>query len=168
MKNEKIAGLYRGSRVFRYAVYFLAVTLVFALFGFFVLPPVVKSIAIEQASKFLHRPVVVKQVRINPFAMTLDVEGLSINEREGDELFAGFDSLHVNFESVSLVKRGLVIGEVRLVNPKFHVVRLSDNRYNFSDLLEQAASEPKAPKTQGATPLFSVNNIQLQGGGHHL
>ena len=165
MKNEKIAGLYRGSRVFRYAVYFLAVTLVFALFGFFVLPPVVKSIAIEQASKFLHRPVVVKQVRINPFAMTLDVEGLSINEREGDELFAGFDSLHVNFESVSLVKRGLVIGEVRLVNPKFHVVRLSDNRYNFSDLLEQSASEPKAPKTQGATPLFSVNNIQLQGGG---
>ena len=31
--------------------------------------------------------------------------------------------------------------------------------------IEQAASEPKAPKTQGATPLFSVNNIQLQGGG---
>lgn len=165
MNNEKIAGLYRANRTFRYATYFLAMTLVFAFFGFFILPPVVKSIAIEQASKVLHRPVAVKQVRINPFAMTLDVEGLSIKEREGDELFAGFDSLHVNLESASLVKMGLVIGEVRLVNPKFHVARLSGNRYNFSDLLELAASEPKASKNEGSALLFSVNNIQLQGGG---
>ena len=162
MNREKLQGLYRTRRAFRYALYVLAAVTVFAVAGFFILPPVVKSLVIEQASKALHRPVAVRQIRINPFAMTLDIEGLSIKEREGTETFVGFDSLHVNLESTSLFKGGVVVGEIRLVNPTLRVVRLADNRYNFSDLLEESA---KAPKSNAPTPLFSLNNIQLSGGG---
>ena len=163
MNKEKLQALYRTRRIFRYALYFLLAISVFAVVGFFLLPPVVKSLAIEQVSKALHRPVAVRAIRINPFALTLDVEGFSIKEREGEEVFAGFDALHINLQSASLFKRGVVVGEIRLTNPLFRIVRKADNQYNFSDLVDEFASAPKSETTSPA-PAFSVNNIQLTGG----
>lgn len=161
MDKIKVSKFFRYRKGARYGVYFLVALMAFAILGFFVLPPVLKSVLIDQASKALHRSVVVQQVRINPFSLTLDVDGLSIKERESEEVFFGFDNLHLNLDSASLFKGGLVVGEVRLVNPRVSVVRFSDQRYNFSDLLETPEQKQSSP---ARAPLFSVSNIQLSGG----
>lgn len=144
--------------------YVLRAVIAFALIGvigFLVLPPVVKYFVLAKASEALHRTVDVKKISINPYALTLEVEGLSIQEREGTETFASFDSLYVNLESASIFRGGPVVGELRLAGPKLRVVRLSDTRYNFSDLMDEFMAQPK---TDGATPAFSINNIQMTGG----
>ena len=105
MEKQTLIGAYRTRKAVRYAFYFVVLIAVFALLGFLVLPPVAKSIAVSQASKTLHRPVSIEKIRINPFAMTLDVDGLSIREREGEEVFLGFDHFHANVDSSSLLKR---------------------------------------------------------------
>ncbi|SDH48932.1 DUF748 domain-containing protein [Propionivibrio dicarboxylicus] len=140
----------------------LAIVL-FAILGFFVLPPIVKSVLIDQASKALHRTVAVKRVDINPFAMTLDVDGLSIKERDSETTFLAFDKLHINLDAASLFKGGVVIGELRLDGPRVHVARLSAGQYNFSDLLEAPQVSP-APKSEAKPPMFSVSNIRITGG----
>lgn len=144
--------------------YVLRAVIAFALIGvigFLVLPPVVKYFVLAKASEALHRTVDVKKISINPYALTLEVEGLSIQEREGTETFASFDSLYVNLESASIFRGGPVVGELRLAGPKLRVVRLSDTRYNFSDLMDEFMAQPK---TDGPTPAFSINNIQMTGG----
>lgn len=162
---QTLAKVYRGCRLARYSAYFVILVAVFALLGFFVLPPVAKSVAVNQASKALHRPVSIKDVRINPFAMTLDIDGLAISERESEDVFASFDHLHLDLDLASLMKGGIVFSQIQLVNPQARIVRLKDGRFNFSDLAEEFASKPKTKDIPDAKIDFSLNNIQVSGGG---
>ena len=164
MEKQTLIGAYRTRKAVRYAFYFVVLIAVFALLGFLVLPPVVKSVAVSQASKALHRPVSIEKIRINPFAMTLDVDGLSIREREGEEVFLGFDHFHANVDSSSLFKRGVVLSEMRLENPQARIVRLDDGRFNFSDLADEFANKPKTEDADASGVDFSLNNIQVTGG----
>ena len=145
----------------KYALRTVFTIALIGVLGFFVLPPLVKSVLLDQLSQALHRPVAVDRVRINPYALSATLEGVLIGEREGSGTFASFDSLYMNLESSSLFRMGPVIGEVRLVNPKLKVVRLEQTRYNFSDLLDEFMAKPS---TNDPVPAFSVNNIQLSGG----
>lgn len=155
---------YRTWRWVRYMAYFIIFVAVFALLGFFVLPPIAKSVAVSQASKILRRPVLVENFRINPFAMTLDIDGLSVKERESEEIFVSFDHFHIDVDSTSLIKGGFVLSELRLINPQARFVRLENGHFNFSDLIDEFASKRKPEDKQESGADFSLNNIQISGG----
>lgn len=115
----------------------LSLLLVFTLFGFFVLPPLLKSVAMDKLSVLLHRPVSIARIHINPYELSLQLEGLRIGEREGEATFIGFERLFVDVEATALLQKALVLSEFRLEQPTFRVVRGADQRYNFSDLVEE-------------------------------
>jgi hypothetical protein len=78
------AGVLAKSRRARTISWALAGLLViFALVGFFAVPPILKSKLEETLSQVLHRPVTVEAVRVNPFAPSVAVRGLSVRERTG-------------------------------------------------------------------------------------
>ncbi len=160
-KNEKLRTVLQSPKTKKYGLRIALAFVLVGVLGFFVLPPVVKWVVLDQLGKALHRPVTVKSVSINPYALSANLEGVAIQEREGGETFVSFDSLYLNLESASIFRLGPVIGEVRLVNPKLRVTRLADDRYNFSDLLDEFLAKPK---NDDPVPPFSVNNIQLSGG----
>ena len=159
--KAKLEALAKSPKTKKYTLRILLTFVLVGVLGFFVLPPLVKSVLLDQLSQTLHRPVAVDRVRINPYALSLTLEGVSIGEREGGEQFAGFDSLYVNLESSSIFRLGLVIGEVRLVNPRVKLIRVAESRYNFSDLVDEFMAKPA---TNDPVAAFSVNNIQLTGG----
>ena len=130
-------------------------------FGFLVLPPLVKSLLVKEIGQTLHRPVAIAGVAINPYALSVTLEGVSIGERGGGATFASFDRLYLNLEASSLFRGGPVLREVRLVNPKLRVVRQADKRYNFSDLIDAFSAKPAG----NASPVsYSLSNIQVSGG----
>jgi hypothetical protein len=147
----------------KYGLRFLVAFCAIGLLGFFVLPPIVKSILLEKLGEALHRPVSVQSVSINPYKLTLQIDGVAIQEKGGGDTVAGFESLFVNLESSSLLRGGPVISEIRLTGPRFKIVRLADKRYNFSDLIDEMLARP-ASDPQTPTPSFSLNNIQVSGG----
>lgn len=159
--KAKLQTLARSPRAKKYAFRIVLAIALVGVLGFLVLPPLIKSVLVEQLGQALHRPVAVGSVRLNPYALSLSLDEVVIGERQGGEDFASFDSLYLNLESSSIFRGGPVIGEVRLVNPKLRLVRLSETRYNFSDLLDELMAKPH---TDDPTPTFSVNNIQLSGG----
>ncbi|MBL8414258.1 MAG: DUF748 domain-containing protein [Propionivibrio sp.] len=159
--SAKLQTVLHSQKTKKYAWRFVIAFFVIGVLGFFVLPPLVKSMLLEQLGKALHRPVTVNSVSINPYALSVTLEGVSIQEREGGDTFASFDSLYLNLESTSIFRFGPVFGEVRLENPKLRIVRLPDNRYNFSDLLDEFMARPR---NDDPTPPFSLNNIQITGG----
>jgi flagellar motor protein MotB len=148
------------------AVATLIFFLVFSITGFLVLPPVLKSLLTRKLSAQLHREVTIRQIKVNPFMLSVTVRGCTVKERNKPETFLSFDELYVNLQSISLLKRGLVIHEVRLVKPYVNIRRNRDLLYNFSDILKsgevQSASAKKT--TASAAMRFSVNNIQIVNG----
>jgi uncharacterized protein involved in outer membrane biogenesis len=156
-----ISAALRSPKTKKYVLRAIVAFVVIGILGFLVLPPLVKSLLIEKLGEALHRPVSVANVSINPFALSLQIDGVAILERGGGEAVASFDSLYVNLESSSLFRGGPVISEIRLSGPKFRVVRLPDRRYNFSDLIDEILARPVSSTP---TPPFSLNNIQLSGG----
>ena len=159
--KAKFQALVKSPKTRKYTLRIVLAFVIVGVLGFFVLPPLVKSVLLDQLTRALHRPVAVNSVRINPYALSATLEGVSIGEREGGETFASFDSLYVNLESMSIFRLGPVAGELRLVNPKLKVVRLSESRYNFSDLVDELMAKPS---NNDPVPAFSVNNIQVTGG----
>ena len=139
-----------------------AILVLFTLVGFFVVPPIVKSVLTTQLTAALHREVTIREVRFNPFALSATVRGLTVKEPKGPETFASFEELYLNLETSSLFRWAAVIREVRLTKPFIRLVRRPDESYNFSDLLPA----PQPPPTTPTKPVrFSVNNIRVIDGG---
>ncbi|HCN68974.1 MAG TPA: hypothetical protein DIT03_12075, partial [Candidatus Accumulibacter sp.] len=140
-------------RVKKYGLRFVLALLIIGLLGFLVMPPLVKWLLVEQLAAALHRPVSIEGLRINPYTLSLQVDGLAIQETGGAEKVAGFDQLFINLESSSLFRGGPVISELKLVGPALSLVRLPDGRFNFSDLIDEFMARPPS---SGPTPRFSV------------
>ena len=139
-----------------------AILVLFTLVGFFIIPPIVKSVLTTQLTAALHREVAIREVRFNPFALSATVRGLAVKEPKGPETFASFEELYVNLEASSLVRWAAVVREVRLTKPFVRLIRRSGESYNFSDLLP--GPQPQPPVS--VKPFrFSVNNIRVVDGG---
>jgi hypothetical protein len=155
VKLKQLGSSPTAKRTFIGALIFLVV---FSVVGFFVVPPVLKSILTKKLSEGLHRQVAIRQIKVNPFALSVTVRGFLIKERNGRDTFVSFEELYLNFQSISILKRGLVFSEIKVNKPYVDIVRNEDGTYNFSDLLESK------PKKEEKKPRFSLNNIQILNG----
>ncbi len=131
-----------------------------AAVGFLVLPRVLRPVVERKLSESLHRPVTLRGLSINPFALSATLEGLAVKDRDGGPFFS-FESLYVNLESISIFRGGPVVRAIRLMKPSATLVRLPDGTYNFQDLIPKADAGPAKERK----PLrFSLNNIDVEGG----
>ena len=104
---------------------------VFSIIGFLILPPIVKSVLLKQLSEKLHREVSIQAVRVNPFMLSLTVRGLEIREPKAQTPFVSFDELYLNLQTMSILRRGIIVKEIKLVKPYIRIVRNEDLSYNF-------------------------------------
>lgn len=152
-------------RVQKLGSWLLALWLAFVLLGYFLVPPLAKSLLTEQLSQALGRDVSIQNITVHPWSLSARVDGLSVKDRAGIEQW-GFGQLDVNFSVFSLAQLGLVVDELRLQAPHVSVTRLADGRYDISDLLDKWLSpDDKRPST---LPRFSLNNIQISDGRFEL
>jgi uncharacterized protein involved in outer membrane biogenesis len=142
-----------------FGIVYVALT-IYALAGFFVLPPIVKSVLENKLSEALHRKVTIRDMDINPFVLSLEIRGFTAKEREGPGVFASFDKLFLNLQSMSLVRQGIILREITLVKPHADLVRQEDSEYNFSDLIEKE----EKPFDKRKPVKFSLNNISIVDG----
>jgi uncharacterized protein involved in outer membrane biogenesis len=159
---KPIERLTRPGRARTLLIWAGGVLAVYAIAGFLVAPPIVRSQLESVLAGQLGRKVTVERVRINPFALSASVLGLSVKEREGEGSLVAFDELYLDFTLSSLFRLAPVVEEVRLVKPAIRVVRNEDKSYSFQDILDRFASRPPSPP--GPTPGFAVYNISLTDG----
>ncbi len=131
-----------------------------ALAGFLVLPRVLRPVVERKLAQVLHRPVTLRRLSLNPFALSATLEGLDVKEKGGAGPFLSFDRLYANLEAVSLFKGGPVIRAITIARPSIALVRNEDGTYNVQDLLDEASK----PKPSEKPLRFSINNIRVEGG----
>jgi uncharacterized protein involved in outer membrane biogenesis len=144
----------------RFAIFMVVV----GILGFFAVPPLLKSVLLAKLGETLHRDVSIESISINPYTLTATLSGVSVRERAegktGEELI-GFDSLRVNAELASIAVAGIVVKEIELVGPRVRLVRLADNRYNISDLIDEQMAKPPS---NDPLPRFFGQQYPDQGG----
>jgi hypothetical protein len=134
----------------------------FALVGFFVLPPIVKAQLEKRASAELGRTVTVERVRLNPFALSLTLEKFDIKEKDGRDSFIGWDRLYVNFEALASLTGDWVLGDVELEGFRSAVAIKTDGSFNFSDLVARLkASSAASPAAEKKSRPIRVGKLQV-------
>ncbi|HSP94570.1 MAG TPA: DUF748 domain-containing protein [Thermoanaerobaculia bacterium] len=132
-----------------------------AVAGFLVLPGILRGVVERKLAERLHRPVTLRRLSLNPFALSATLDGLDVKEKGNAGPFFSFERLYLNVEAVSLFKGGPVVRAIALTKPSIALVRKEDGSYNIQDLLDEA-SKPRSPEEK---PLrFSLNNILVDGG----
>ena len=149
-----------GGKPLKWALWSAGVMAVVGVAGFLAAPPLVKSIAETKIGELLHRPVAIEGVSINPYALSAEVRGLRILEREGGATAMSFASLYANVEAESLFRGGVVVQELRLVEPTVSVVRLEGQRFNWSDVIDEMLAKPD----DGSKSHFAIHNIRIEKG----
>ncbi|CAE6725329.1 DUF748 domain-containing protein [Nitrospira defluvii] len=141
----------------------------YALLGFVIAPYVVQTYVIPALSERLRHPVLLGDVRINPFTFSVTLKGFEIQEPDRTPM-VGFQELFVDFEGTSLVSSAYTFDEIRLTLP-FGLMHLrTDGTLNLLGLAPPASEQPPQPvapeaKTQ-KTPLppVEIRLLSIQRG----
>jgi hypothetical protein len=113
--------------------------------GFLVLPWVLRRQAVSRLSELLARPVSIERVRVNPYALSLTVEGFRLGEKDGAELL-GFERLYVNVRALPALRREIALDAIELVKLRAKLELRRDGTLNVDDLVRRLSGDPAAPE----------------------
>jgi hypothetical protein len=125
----------------------LGLLLFYTIVGFLILPPIIRAVAVKQLSKQLDREVSIRQVKLNPFALSATVRGLLIKDKDG-EPFVSWDEVYVNFQLSSFFGRPWVFKEISTTRPFVRAQMNKDGSFNFSDLAAKFSTNAAPAKTE--------------------
>jgi hypothetical protein len=152
----------------RLAVLALGLVLLYTIIGFFLVPYLIKAYAIPAIAEKLKRPVLVKEVELNPFTLSLRVTGFEIREADQSALL-GFSEFFVNLQASSLIHRAYVFDSIRLTVPYVSARVFKDGRMNLAELVPpdgglQPATSPQAEKTTAEIPAIEIGEFEIAQG----
>jgi Domain of Unknown Function (DUF748) len=138
-------------RLLRAAVVLGVLAAVVAVLGFLVAPRLIRSALENDGSAFLRRRVTVAEVKVNPFTLTIDVNGLVVADRAAPRLVA-WEELHVRLAPWRLLQGYAGVAEVRLTRPFIRAALDAQGRLNVQDLLDGDGSPPPPAPPGQARP----------------
>lgn len=153
----------RLSRPKKIAIIMGILILLYAIFGFLIAPPILKSKLIAGIAEHLGRNAAVKEIKLNPFVLSVTVRGFEMKE-PGGKRFVGFEELYVNFQLSSIFRRAYTFDEIHLIAPDGQVKVLPDGRLNFSDLLASSDSQKPAQNQNKGLPPLLIFRLQVEQG----
>jgi hypothetical protein len=150
-------------RRFRWLVVVFGLLLGYALLGFFLVPYVAKSYVVPQIADQLKHPVLVREIRLNPFLLSLQLTGFEIREPDQSPLI-GFEEFFVDFEAISLIRQAYVFDTIRLTMPFVSVKVAADGHVNLVGLIPPAepGQADDSPKTAGKSQIPAVEVARLE------
>jgi Domain of Unknown Function (DUF748). len=140
----------------------VGLALFYTIFGFLILPLIVKRVAIKQLSKQLDREVTIRSVRINPYVLSGTIRGLLVKDKDG-EAFLSLEEAYANFQLSSFFGKPWVFKEIHTTQPFIRVQINKDYTFNFSDLAKKF-SQPSPAPPKPSKPLFlHINLFEIWG-----
>lgn len=128
-----------------------ALVVLYAAAGFLLLPWIARRQAVAALGESLARPVSIARVRVNPFALSLSVEGFRLGEADGAELL-GFDRLYVNVQALPALRRELALDAIELVHLRGKVELRADGTLNLDDVIRRVSGDPAEAAPAPAAP----------------
>ncbi len=138
----------------------------YTLFGFFIVPYIIKSQLTALVPELTARKFAVEEVRFNPYALSLTLSGVSLADKDGVEL-AGFDEFYVNFQASSLINWAWTFADINIDGPRGNIRINEEGNPSFQDLLvsDQVAAETPPPVVEeAALPRLVIHRLAVNNG----
>lgn len=148
----------------RRAAWLLACLLGVWLLAWLVVPPVARSQIERHASEALGRKVTVSKVEFLPWTLEATVHGLSIASGDGKASQVQIARIYIDAELQSLWRLAPVIDAVQVDEPVIHVTQTAPGHYDFDDVLDRLAQQPKTQDGEARPLRFALYNLALRGG----
>lgn len=116
------------------------------------------------ASRELGRTVSVQSVSANPFRLRVSLKGLAVAEAAPDQgNFVAVDHIAINLSSSSLAYLAPVLDALEIEGAKLNIVRLDEQHFNFTDIIERLRARPADPGQDSEPARFALYNIEVKG-----
>jgi uncharacterized protein DUF748 len=149
----------------RLLIVLASLLVLYTVFGFLILPLIVRRQLEKRLTAALHRETTVARVRTNPYALSVTIDGLLVKAADGSP-FLSWDRLYVNLGAWRIIRREVSLDEIYLL--RFHARVALDRKgnLNFQDLLdESSSSEPgpsSAPEQKKRPLVFAVQKLGIE------
>jgi hypothetical protein len=121
----------------------------YTVFGFFILPNIIKSEAVDYIKKEFNRDTEIGSVTFNPFTFKLGIYNFILFEKEKKERFISFNEFRIDISLLPLISKEIDIEEIVLTGPAGNVIRLSDSLFNFSDMIKESHKPGTTKESSG-------------------
>ncbi|MBI3356239.1 MAG: DUF748 domain-containing protein [Nitrospirae bacterium] len=141
----------------------LGLVTLYALAGFLLLPYLIKAYGIPAAADRLQHPIVVREVALNPFTLSLRLNGLEVQETDQTPI-VGFEEFFVNLRASTLFFQTLGFDEIRLIMPFLAAKVNREGKLNLLSLVPpstEAAAPPPAETTASEPKKMMPVEIEL-------
>ena len=138
-----------------------AAIIIYALLGFFLAPWLINKTATDAVRDNLGVALKLQKVSVNPFVLSLQVDGLELDE-PGGEAFLTVERIFVNFQLSSLFRWALTFRELHIDSPRLRLERDADGEFNFAFLAQQAAeSGENDPAADSGPPRLLIQDFAI-------
>ena len=109
------------------------------------LSPIVKHVVNNYGPEIVGRQLHADRVIVNPFWGGVTIDGFSCKEQNGETDFVSFDHLYVQIAWPRLMAKNVTLRHIHLDGFEGQVLK-SNDRLNFSDIIERYARPDSVPK----------------------
>ena len=138
--------------------------LIYALFGFVILPFILKSQIVEIVQKQTNAKLSLESVRFNPFIFQLKISGIELTSLD-DKHLVSLKSLLLNVEPYSLANSAVHVKKFILEKPEVSLVYYKNKNLNFSDLVRKNDSESEVNEPNNISiPRIIIDIFSIEDG----
>lgn len=141
----------------------LALTGLYAVLGFVLLPRLAERFAPELAARYLKRHLSIAEVRFDPFRFSLDLQGFALDEVSGEPLLS-FARLSLNLDPVGLLDNTLTFSEALVEKPSVDLVVDAEGRLNLAKLADELPESAEPGKRDGQPLAVTFKHLSMVGG----
>jgi len=146
----------------RWLLWSAGLLLFYTVFGFLILPLILRAVAVRQISRQLDREVSIASVRLNPYAFSATVRGVLIKDKDGQPLVT-WDEVYVNFQLMSFLGRPWVFREIRATKPFVRVQVNQDYSLNCSDLIDKFSQTGTNAPSSSKPLALRIDHFRIAG-----
>jgi uncharacterized protein involved in outer membrane biogenesis len=157
-----------GTPLLRRVVFWLLTAFIaYTLFGFFAVPPIMKSVLVSQIKENTRREASVGDIYFNPLNFRLELSGLHVKNLKEEGDLVSLKHMEVAPGIATVWKLAPVVSYLKLDGLDVNLTFYGEGKYSISDLLGTPDSvnrkdgEKKPEETKGAVFPFALYGFEL-------
>jgi len=128
-----------------------------------IISPVAKNYIEKHSKELIGRKVLIKDLHINIFTGTLELDSIRMYEANDKAVFASIDTFFVNLELTKLLGKNIEISQLKVAQP-YLVVLQNGNTFNFDDLMPKKDTTNVESSKSSFPKSVVIRDINLHGG----
>ena len=113
----------------------IASIVVLMLIGLKVAPIIARSYIVNNSEDLIGRKTDIANISLDPFSFTLNIDSLTVYEKDAQTPFVAFEKFRVNVDPMRMLTGTAAVSEIYLKGLYARVLQHED-RFNFTDILE--------------------------------